>query len=63
MKMDRAKKKRKWQIQEESKSIKEQNEKLKDLVEFCCQQVKKLQHQLLQREVYRGWKAIKQIDL
>jgi hypothetical protein len=45
VKKDQAKNKRKREIQEESKSIKEQNEGLKDLVEFCCQQVKKLQRQ------------------
>ena len=50
--MDHAKNKKKWEIQEESKSNKELNEDLKDRVEFCCQQVKKLQGQLLKREVY-----------
>jgi hypothetical protein len=50
--MDHAKNKRKWEIQEESKSNKELNEDLKDLVECCCQQVKKLQGHLLKREVY-----------
>ena len=52
MKMDHAKNERKWEIQEESKSNKELNEDLKDRVEFCCQQVKKLQGQLLKREVH-----------
>ena len=50
--MDHAKNKKKWEIQEESKSNKELNEDLKDRVEFCCQQDKKLQGQLLKREVY-----------
>jgi hypothetical protein len=61
MKMDCTKNKRKQEMQEESKSIKKQNEELKDLVEFCCQQVKKLQHQLLKREVHQGWNVIKGI--
>jgi len=60
--IDCAKNKKKWDIQEESKSIKEQNEDLKDLVDVCCLQAKKLEWQPLKRGVYRGWNAIKQID-
>ena len=48
--------KRKRELDEDYKSIEEQHyEMLKDQVEFCCEQVEKLQH-LLNREVYRGRK-------
>ena len=49
-----SKNKRKREINEDCKSIEEQHyEMLKDQVEFCCEQVEKLQR-LLNREVYRG---------
>ena len=49
-----SKNKRKREVNEDYKSIEEQHyEMLKDQVEFCCEQVEKLQR-LLNREVYRG---------
>ena len=49
-----SKSKRKRELDEDYKSIEEQHyEMLKDQVEFCCEQVEKLQR-LLNREVYRG---------
>jgi hypothetical protein len=49
-----SKNKRIREINEDCKSIEEQHyEMLKDQVEFCCEQVEKLQR-LLIREVYRG---------
>jgi hypothetical protein len=51
---DTSKNKRKREIQDDYKSIEEQHyEMLKDQVEFCCEQVAKLQC-LLNREVYQG---------
>jgi len=51
-----SKSKRKRELDEDYKSIEEQHyEMLKDQVEFCCEQVEKLQR-LLNREVYRGRK-------
>ena len=47
--------KRKREVNEDYKSIEEQHyEMLKDQVEFCREQVEKIQH-LLNREVNRGW--------
>ena len=50
-----SKNKRKREVNEDYKSIEEQHyEMLKDQVEFCREQVEKIQH-LLNREVNRGW--------
>ena len=49
------KNRRKGEVNEDYKSIEEQHyEILKDQVEFCCEQVEKLQR-LMDREVNRGW--------
>ena len=50
-----SKSKRKRELDEDYKSIEEQHyEMLKDQVEFCCEQVERLQRLLNRREVYRG---------
>jgi hypothetical protein len=47
-------KKRKHKIEAECKQMANQRKKLQDQVDSCCQQIEKLQHQLLNRDVHRG---------
>jgi hypothetical protein len=62
MKVVRYFNRKKMELQEANKALIEKYNNLKGQLEYYHDQAKKLQHQLLNREVHGGWKSIKKSE-